>query len=190
MRVSENAEMLVNTNSRAMMGYFRAQADRLKAHIATSIIGGESFENTIEAFGRGLVGQQNPVYKPHFFSTANVGTVVHTSYMQYKKAVTADAFEGVPGQRYEYIGGILPTSSDECEWLITNQNPKGYTRDEIDAGIKTPFIYEYGEDKGKTKIINWAGRIPNYNCPHEWLPLDPSGVSTIKKPDKSFDDMI
>ena len=74
--------------------------------------------------------------------------------------------------RYRYIGGVIPTSSDECRWLFGNQNPEGYTIDEIDAGIETPYVYpEYpslGELAGTVKKIYWQGRIPNFNCGHEW----------------------
>ena len=41
--------------------------------------------------------------------------------------------------------------------MLQNQRPEGYTLAEIQAGIKTP-----------AGNVDFGGRIPNYNCLHEW----------------------
>ena len=102
---------------------------------------------------------------------AQIKTVVHTSFSNHSRNITAKAFEDEPEQRFEYVGGVIPTSSQECEWLMNNQNPNGYTKAEIDAGIQTPF-----------GVIYWGGRDPNYNCLHQWLPKSTAAIETnIKK---------
>jgi len=88
---------------------------------------------------------------------SQAGTVLQTSYYNFSRTSTAVVYSNNPEQRFKYVGGTIPTSSDQCAWLYKNQNPEGYTKAEIDKGIKTP----YGE-------INWYGRNPNYNCIHSW----------------------
>ena len=87
-------------------------------------------------------------------------TVLNTSYSDFNRSVTKEIYKDVPEQRFRYAGGVIPTSSDQCAWLSNNQNPKGYTAAEIDAGIDTPF-----------GVITWSGRQPNYNCGHTWEPI-------------------
>ena len=91
---------------------------------------------------------------------AQAGTVLQTSYYNFERAVTSIAYEDSPEQKFEYRGGIIPTSSRQCEWLFNNQDPAGYTKSEIDVGIETPF-----------GIIDWFGRQPNYNCLHSWVAI-------------------
>lgn len=62
--------------------------------------------------------------------------------------------------RYKYVGPIIQTSSEQCKWLLQNQKQEGYSLEEIEKGIQTP----YGE-------INFYGRVPNFNCLHRWEPL-------------------
>jgi hypothetical protein len=51
-----------------------------------------------------------------------------------------------------------------------NQDMNGYLQTEINAGIDTP----YG-------VINWNGRIPNYNCDDRWFAVTPLLIKTIKE---------
>lgn len=88
---------------------------------------------------------------------SQAGAVLQTSYYNFSRAATAAAYEDDPEQRFKYVGGVIPTSSNQCKWLVRNQRPEGYTKEEIDKGIETPF--------GR---INFFGRIPNYNCIHTW----------------------
>jgi hypothetical protein len=94
-------------------------------------------------------------------TTTQLQTNVHTAYSSINRSITAVAFEDQPEQKFFYEGGTIPTSSPQCEWLVNNQNPGGYTKAEIDAGISTP-----------DGAISWQGRIPNFNCIHEWLPIE------------------
>lgn len=88
------------------------------------------------------------------------GAVLQTSYYNFSRTTTATVFEDDPSQRFKYSGGIIPASSQQCKWLFKNQRKEGYTKQEIDNGIETPF-----------GIINWRGRVPNWNCIHEWRPI-------------------
>ena len=160
-RIVENAELIKTTNERTVLGYFKYQTERLRTHLVSGLVGGETFEDTIKSFGKGIVGQKNPVAKWHFFTEANVGTVIHTSYTDFGRTITADAFADEPEQKFEYVGGVIPTSSEQCAWLMSNQRADGYTKTEIDTGIQTP-----------NGPIDWHGRIPNYNCIHQWLPKE------------------
>jgi hypothetical protein len=85
------------------------------------------------------------------------GAVLQTSYYNFSRTTTALVFEDDPSQRFKYTGGVIPTSSQQCKWLFKNQRKEGYTKEEIDAGIETPF-----------GVINWYGRTPQWNCIHEW----------------------
>lgn len=92
---------------------------------------------------------------------AQLNTAISTATANFNRIVTKKVFEDKPEQRFEYVGGIIPTSSEQCSWLMDNQKPEGYTMAEIQAGVQTPA----GE-------INQFGRVPNYNCIHSWLPID------------------
>ena len=88
---------------------------------------------------------------------SQAGSVLQTSYYNFSRATTAAVYEDDPDQKFRYAGGTIPTSSPQCRWLFKNQKSEGYTKAEIDRGIETPF-----------GIINFFGRIPNYNCIHTW----------------------
>lgn len=94
------------------------------------------------------------------FTGSQIGTLINTTESDIRRTTVLSAFEDRPDQRYEYIGGLIPTSSETCTWLIENQNPEGYTLDEIQAGIETPF-----------GTVDWNGRIPSWNCIHSWSPI-------------------
>jgi hypothetical protein len=78
-----------------------------------------------------------------------------------------DAHKDDPNQRFKYIGGISENSSKQCKHLVLNQEPEGYTIAEIDAGIDTPYV----DNEGNVLKIFWEGRVPNFNCRHQWVPL-------------------
>jgi hypothetical protein len=92
-------------------------------------------------------------------TTAQVNAAVTTGYNDYGRSLTALTYQDEPEQKFLYVGTIIPTSSKQCTWLLINQNMEGYTKEEIDNGISTPF-----------GIINWQGRVPNFNCDDRFLP--------------------
>ena len=106
-------------------------------------------------------GSDRNIVKEYFaktpFTDRQIGTLINTAESDIRRATVLSAFGDRKDLRYEYIGGIIPTSSETCTWLMNNQNPEGYTLEEIQAGIETP----YG-------LVDWGGRIPNYNCIHSW----------------------
>jgi len=91
---------------------------------------------------------------------SQLGTVLNTSYSDFNRTAIKEIYKDIPDQRFSYEGGVIPTSSDQCRWLMENQNPEGYTAAEFDAGIYTPF-----------GMIYFSGRDPNYNCGHTPEPI-------------------
>ena len=91
---------------------------------------------------------------------SQLGTVINTSYADFERMTVRTAYEDEPEQRFRYVGPLIPTSSDICIAMMEEQNPEGYTSDEIAAGISTGG-----------GIVNWGGRVPNYNCNHTWEPI-------------------
>ena len=129
-----------------------------------SIISGNSIQETI----KNLEGIP--------LTDAQLGTVLNTSYSDFNRITTVEVYKDKPDQRFRYDGGVIPTSSDECRWLVDNQDPKGYTMKEIKAGIITPYVHKYTDSHGQfnagdPKVINENGRNPNYNCIHEWVAI-------------------
>ena len=160
-RISTNAELIKGFQDRTVLGFYQSQTNRLKTHLASGLIGGENFRDVVLKFGQGIVTEQNPIATWHFFTDANVGTVINTGYADFSRTMTADAFIDQPGQKFQYVGGTIPTSSEQCRWLIENQRPDGYTKEEIDAGISTP-----------AGLIDFFGRSPNFNCIHSFEAID------------------
>jgi len=109
-------------------------------------------------------GSDRKVIKEYFaktpFTNAQIGTLINTAESDIRRTTVLSAYEDRPGMRFRYEGGLIPTSSDTCTWLIENQNPEGYTLEEIQAGIQT-----------SDGIVDWGGRVPNYNCIHRWEPI-------------------
>lgn len=109
-------------------------------------------------------GSDKKIVKQYFektpFTTSQIGTLINTAESDIRRATVLSAFEDRKDLRYSYEGGLIPTSSDTCTWLINNQNPEGYTLEEIQAGIGTP-----------EGTVDWGGRVPNYNCIHRWEPI-------------------
>lgn len=166
--ISRNVELIKNSHGRTVLGYAKANSELLRSKLIQSIINGVTARQTIKELEGQLISELTNAP----LTTAQIGVVINTSYADFSRATTRMTFENRPKQRFKYVGGVIPTSSDECRWLRENQNPRGYTRAEIDAGIETPFTYKRGENKGKIKQIWWWGRFPNYNCGHEWMPKD------------------
>lgn len=138
-----------------------AWSSRYESELFKSIISGNSFSETI----------QNLEGIP--LTDAQLGTVLNTSYSDFKRISTVETYKDKPEQKFMYVGGVIPTSSDECRWLMENQLTGGYTMQQIKAGIQTPFVHRYDDSqgqfsKGDPKIINEFGRQPNFNCIHEW----------------------
>jgi hypothetical protein len=103
-------------------------------------------------------------------TTAQINSAVTTGYNDYGRTLTALTYADEPEQKFLYVGTITPTSSKQCAWLLVNQNMAGYTKEEIDKGIKTPF-----------GMINWNGRIPNFNCDDRFLPATESITKRAKQ---------
>lgn len=64
---------------------------------------------------------------------------------------------------------LINLLDDEGELKKEQINFTGYTMAEINAGINTPF-----------GVINWNGRIPNFNCDDMWLPVTETLIKSIK----------
>jgi hypothetical protein len=156
----QDLEVLQNLRYTELVGRFKANADTLQAKLYESIINGVTFQQTKDSL------------KGIGFTDAQTGAIVQTGYYDFSRSATFKAFEDNPDQRFEYAGGIIPTSSDECAWLMMNQKPEGYTFAEIAKGIKTPFVHTGGRLKGQDKIINQFGRVPNWGCIHKFQPVD------------------
>lgn len=176
--IGDNLELIKASNQRTILGYFGYQKENFRRYLISSIIDGQKFETIAKSFGSEIIGTPNPsgAYfggQLHIFSEPNVKTIIGTSYYDYDRSLTRQAFLDKPDQRFYYGGLLKETSSDECEWLVQrdNQMPEGYTMTEIDEGIETPFVYKYGDNKGEVKKIWWWGRQPNYNCPHTFRPI-------------------
>lgn len=153
--------MLVDTNIKTLNNSVSNNIDIVNKVLTESILGGDDFQISVQKMkDSGMTNNQR------------IETLLHTGYYNFSRVTTRMAFKSKPTQRFEYAGGTIPTSSDECRWLFLNQDPKGYTMDEIEKGIETPYKYTYGINKGKVKKIYWSGRHPNFNCIHEWLPKD------------------
>jgi len=90
-------------------------------------------------------------------TTPQLSTVLNTQYADFNRVATKEVYSGEPEQRFRYVGPLIPTSSDICIEMVEKQRPEGYTADEIAAGIKAG-----------SGIVNWGGRVPNFNCNHAW----------------------
>lgn len=147
-KVNTFVNTLMDLKTESLKNFITANKTQFKAKLVEMIINGSDTKAVTEFFTK------TP------FTTAQIGTLVNTAESEIRRATVLSAFENNIEQRYEYIGGLIPTSSDICSWLYENQNPEGYTLDEIQSGIETP----YG-------TVDWGGRIPNYNCIHSWEPI-------------------
>lgn len=109
-------------------------------------------------------GSDRKVIKEYFaktpFTNAQIGTLINTAESDIRRTTVLSAYEDREGMRFRYEGGLIPTSSDNCTWLIENQKEEGYLLKEIQTGIITPH-----------GTIDWGGRVPNYNCIHFFSPI-------------------
>lgn len=140
-----------------LLGRAKVFSDQLKNTLLSSIITGKTFNQVKEDLAN------IPLTSPQ------LNTVISTGYNDYGRNLLALTYEKYPEQRFLYYGTIIPTSSKQCTWLLMNQIMTGYTRQEIEIGIDTP----YG-------VINWNGRIPNFNCDDMWLPVTETLIKSIK----------
>lgn len=157
--IAQDFEIMKAARFEQLITKVNANITLFRSTIAEQLIGGldrKTLAGNLKLIQQGKLGAGIGL-KP--ITDAQLNTAVHTATANFNRVVTAKAFEDKPEQRFEYVGGVIPTSSDTCRWLMNNQDPEGYTRDEIDAGIQT--------DDG---VVNWFGRDPNFNCIHQWLP--------------------
>lgn len=146
--VVDHTDLIKNRLGEYLLGNASNYTDVLKLYMVQNLSGEITTDNMIENL---KVTGQTP---------AQLGAVINTAYHNHSRNVTSMIFEDNTEQRFRYEGGLIPTSNKICKWLVTNQKKEGYTQSEIHNGIETPF--------GK---VNWFGRIPNFNCIHEWLPI-------------------
>ena len=144
----DNLDMIQKSQSDYILGKMSNQAQLWKSTMMTSL--------TSDMKTKDVLAQLETIG----LTDSQAGAVLQTSYYNFSRATTAIAYENEPDQRFKYTGGVIPTSSKQCAWLFQNQKKEGYTKAEIDAGIKTPF-----------GVIDWQGRQPNFNCIHEWMPV-------------------
>ena len=163
-RIGNIVEAQKQSNGKSILGHFDANKEKLKQELNRSIISGQSSAETIKNLKRDFIKKSDET--PHILTDGNVGTIIGTSYMDMSRTVTREAYSDDPTQLFEYTGTLGRNPSPQCSWLLSNQRKTGYTMAEIDRGIKTPH---HNKD-GSPKIVNWWGRVPNYNCDEEWLP--------------------
>ena len=94
------------------------------------------------------------------FTLTQIGSIINTAESDIRRATVLSAYEDREGMRFRYHGGLIPTSSKTCIWLMENQKKEGYSLKQIQIGIKTPY--------GK---VDWWGRAPNWNCIHHFEPI-------------------
>ena len=140
-------ELVKNSVSEYLLGSAESYTGLLRLNIQQGIMGTLSDAQIIENLQS--VGLTN----------TQLNTAIETAYRNHERNVVMEIFDGEENQRFEYVGDIIETSSDICQWLMENQNEEGYTLEEIREGINTPF-----------GVVNEHGRIPNFNCGHIWLP--------------------
>lgn len=151
-----NSEILRQINYDTILRSYSSNADYVKTVFANSILNGQSDKETrarLESVG---------------LKDYQAGAVLQTTLYNFSRTNTVLAYKDEPEARFTYEGGLIPTSSDQCKWLMLNQKEGGYTMAEIMAGIETP----YTNKQGQKLIINELGRLPNFNCIHEWEPID------------------
>lgn len=94
------------------------------------------------------------------FTHEQIGFIINKAESDIRRATVLSAWEEYPETKYQYIGGIIPTSSKTCIWLMKNQKKEGYTLKEIQVGIDTPF--------GK---VDWWGKVNSWGCIHSFEPI-------------------
>lgn len=144
--------ILRDMNYDTILRSFSAKSHLVRDNFYNSILSGQSDNETLRQLqGIGL-------------SDAQSGTVLQTTFYNFSRMNTISVFADEPDARFRYEGGVIPTSSDQCKWLVANQKEEGYTMEEIRKGIETPYFNK----KGQRLIVNELGRVPNFNCIHTW----------------------
>lgn len=141
-----------------LLGRAKTYSDYLKNTMLSSIISGETFPEIRKKL------ENIPL------TTPQLNTVISTGFNDYGRTITKLTYEDDAKERFLYYGSIIPTSSKQCTWLLMNQNMNGYLMGEIEKGIETP----YG-------VINWNGRVPNFNCDDRWFPVTEILIKAIKQ---------
>lgn len=156
--ISAVAQLIIENHKSMLLGNFTSNIKILSYELIKNLVGNKSTEEALQTLKEKFTRTSEDT--PHILTDANINTAFYTGVADIERSITYEAFKDDPEQRFKYFGGILPTSSKQCKWLMENQKPEGYTFAEIDKGIETPF-----------GVINWYGRKPNYNCIHTWLPI-------------------
>lgn len=157
--IGMNLEPIAETYRDTILGYFKANTEKLKSELLNSLISGTPTSEITKSLQAKFTRVSSDTV--HYLTDANINTVIQTSYSNVSRISTAKAFEEKPEQRFTYFGPRDEKNRDACAYMLDNQNPEGYTKSEIDAGIETPF--------GK---INWLGPPNNWNCRHQWFAAD------------------
>jgi len=142
-------ERIIELDKEYLLGKSASWGKQFDSIFAKSILQGKTINQTVANLN------EIPL------TDSQLKTVLNTSYSDFNRTSTREIFKGNPEQRFSYEGSLIPTSSDICIDLVTNQNPEGYTAAEISAGIPAGGGY-----------VDWGGRVPNYNCGHSWEPID------------------
>lgn len=155
----ELTELQKNKVSFFVDGLVKLKTESLKNFVTSNK---ETFKNKIIelAINGSREDAVNEYFKRIPFTTSQIGTLLNTTEADIRRTTITSAYEDDKEQRFRYVGGLIPTSSDICTWLIQNQDENGYTMEEIQNGIETPF-----------GNVDAGGRIPNYNCIHHWEPI-------------------
>jgi hypothetical protein len=158
-----------NSNSRTVLGYATNHTNELRSELTKSILGQKTKNGKIRDSRKVIDALKNKSWyweRPEGvltdikYTRANFGTILNTTYADMSRQATKEAFKNTD-TRFRYEGGTIPTSSEICEWLYNNQDPNGYTMEEIEAGIVTPH-----------GVVDAFGRQPNNNCIHTWQPIE------------------
>ena len=157
--VGQNLEPIAATYRDTILGYFSANKKRLESELLSGLLSGTPTAEITKNLQANFTRVSDQTF--HILTDANINTVVQTSYTNISRISTAKAFEDSPETKFEYLGPVDDKTSDQCAYLMQNQNPDGYTKAEIDAGIETP-----------AGTVNWFGRQPSFNCRHIWVVKD------------------
>jgi hypothetical protein len=149
-------EQLKNLDAEILLGRAKDYASIMKRGLLLGAIEGKPFDDVVKELS------EIPL------TNAQINAAITTGFNDYGRALTAVTFPDKE-QQFIYVGTIIETSAKSCTWLLMNQPETGYLKSEIDKGIKTPF-----------GMINWNGRIPNFNCDDEWLPATKEIIKRAK----------
>ena len=135
-------------DTKVLLGHVSLWADTFESQLIKGVMAGLNTKSVIQSMN------EIPL------STTQLHTVLNTAHSEFNRITTKKAYEAEPKQRFRYAGGLIANSSEICTALFNNQKPGGYTAEEIDAGIPAGG-----------GIVNWSGRVPNFNCIHHWRPI-------------------